>query len=127
MYALVTATNMIKAGTHRTVVVIGAEKLHYHLDFTNRATAVLFGDGAGAVVLEATDDDLGVLASELGMDGSATGILEIPKEGTSGDRGQADPTLAGIQMDGPEVFQARRHDDGRRLAAGAREGRYLSR
>lgn len=105
VYALVTATNMIKAGTHRTVVVIGAEKLHYHLDFTNRATAVLFGDGAGAVVLEATDEDLGVLASELGMDGSATGILEIPKEGTSGDRKQADPTLSGIQMDGPEVFR----------------------
>lgn len=105
VYALVTATNMIKAGTHRTVVVIGAEKLHYHLDFTNRATAVLFGDGAGAVVLEATDDDLGVLASELGMDGSATGILEIPKQGTSGDREQADPTLSGIQMDGPEVFR----------------------
>jgi 3-oxoacyl-[acyl-carrier-protein] synthase-3 len=105
VYALVTGTNMIKAGTHKTVLVIGAEKLHYHLDFTNRATAVLFGDGAGAVLLEATDDEVGVLASELGMDGSAAGILEIPEDGTSGDRDHADPRRVGIHMDGPEVFK----------------------
>jgi len=105
VYALVAGANMVKAGTHRAVVVIGAEKLHFHLDFTNRSTAVLFGDGAGAVVLEPTDDEVGILSSELGMDGSATGILEIPTEGTSGDRTQVDPRRAGIQMDGPEVFK----------------------
>jgi 3-oxoacyl-[acyl-carrier-protein] synthase-3 len=105
VYALITGTNMIKAGTHKTVLVIGAEKLHYHLDFTNRATAVLFGDGAGAVLLEATDEQVGVLASELGNDGSATAILEIPEDGTIGDRRHVDPRKAGIHMDGPEVFK----------------------
>ncbi|MGI8516262.1 MAG: beta-ketoacyl-ACP synthase III [Acidimicrobiia bacterium] len=105
VYALVTAANMIKAGTHQMVVVIGAEKLHYHLDFTNRSTAVLFGDGAGAVVLEATEDEVGVLASELGMDGSASAILQIPHDGTEGDRDNPDPKRAGIHMDGPEVFK----------------------
>ena len=105
IYSLVIGSNMIAAGTHRTVLVIGAEKLHYHLDFTNRATAVLFGDGAGAVVLEATDEDVGLLASELGMDGSAASILCIPEHGTSGDRRNPDPRKSGINMDGPEVFR----------------------
>ena len=105
IYSLVIGSNMIAAGTHRTVLVIGAEKLHYHLDFTNRATAVLFGDGAGAVVLEATDDNVGLLASELGMDGSAASILCIPEHGTAGDRGHPDPRASGIHMDGPEVFR----------------------
>ncbi|MGH8923188.1 MAG: beta-ketoacyl-ACP synthase III [Acidimicrobiia bacterium] len=105
IYSLVVGANMIAAGTHRTVLVIGAEKLHYHLDFTNRATAVLFGDGAGAVLLEATDEDVGLLASELGMDGSAASILCIPQDGTAGDRGQPDPRQSGFHMDGPEVFR----------------------
>ena len=105
IYSLVIGSNMIAAGTHRTVLVIGAEKLHYHLDFTNRATAVLFGDGAGAVVLEATDEDAGLLASELGMDGSAASILCIPEHGTAGDRKNPDPRTSGINMDGPEVFR----------------------
>ena len=50
IYALVVASNMIRAGTHRTVLVVGSEKLHYHLDFTDRSTAVLFGDAAGATL-----------------------------------------------------------------------------
>ena len=106
VYSLVVGSGMISAGTHKTVLVIGAEKLHYHLDFTNRATAVLFGDGAGAVLLEATEDDtLGLLASELGMDGSAASILWVPEDGTSGDRTQRNPRTSGIHMDGPEVFR----------------------
>src|SRR5690606_13502181 len=63
IYGLVVGSNMIRAGTHRTVLVIGAERLHYHLDFTDRSTAVLFGDGAGAIVLEATDEPVGLLTS----------------------------------------------------------------
>lgn len=105
IYSLVVGSNMISAGTHRTVLVIGAEKLHYHLDFSNRATAVLFGDGAGAVVLEATDENIGLLASELGMDGSAAGILCIPEDGTDGDRDLPDPARSSFHMDGPEVFR----------------------
>lgn len=105
IYALVVASNMIRAGTNRTALVVGAEKLHYHLDFTDRSTAVLFGDGAGAVVLEPTDEPAGLLASELGMDGSVAQILCIPRNGTAGDRQLPNPSESGIRMDGPEVFR----------------------
>ena len=105
VYSVVVAANMIQAGTHHTVLVVGAEKLHYHLDFTDRATAVLFGDAAGAVILEPTDQPGGLLASELGMDGSVAHILAIPQDGTSGDRDAPLPRESGIRMDGPEVFR----------------------
>lgn len=105
VYSLVVATNMIKAGTHRTVLVVGAEKLHFHLDFTDRSTCVLFGDGAGAVVLEATDKEVGVLSTELGMDGSAAAILCIPRDGTSGDRDYPKPEESRFDMDGPDLFR----------------------
>jgi 3-oxoacyl-[acyl-carrier-protein] synthase III len=105
VYALVVASNMIKAGTHRTVLVVGAEKLHFHIDFTERSTCVLFGDGAGAVVLESTDAEAGILSSELGMDGSAASILCIPRDGTSGDRDYPEPSQSRFQMDGPELFR----------------------
>ena len=105
LYSLVVGSNMIKAGTHRRVLVVGAEQLHRHLDFTDRSTAVLFGDGAGAVVLEASDADVGLLASELGMDGSVHDILEVPRDGTTGRLDPIDPRLCGIRMNGPEVFR----------------------
>jgi 3-oxoacyl-[acyl-carrier-protein] synthase-3 len=105
LYSLVVANNMIKAGTYRTVLVVGAEKLHYHLDFTERSTCVLFGDAAGAVVLEATDDEVGMLSSELGMDGSAASILSIPRDGTAGARDYPKPEESRFQMDGPELFR----------------------
>jgi 3-oxoacyl-[acyl-carrier-protein] synthase-3 len=105
VYSLVVGANMIRAGTHRTVLVLGAEKLHYHLDFTDRSTCVLFGDAAGAVILEATEEPVGLLASELGMDGSVHGILEVPRDGTAGDRDLPRPEQCGIRMNGPEVFR----------------------
>jgi 3-oxoacyl-[acyl-carrier-protein] synthase-3 len=105
VYSLVVAANMIGAGTARTVLVVGAEKLHFHLDFTDRTTCVLFGDAAGAVVMEPTDDPVGLLASEIGMDGSVASILETPRDGTAGDRDFPRPAECGIRMDGPEVFR----------------------
>ncbi|HLT95338.1 MAG TPA: beta-ketoacyl-ACP synthase III [Acidimicrobiia bacterium] len=105
VYSMVVASNMITAGTSRTVLVIGAEKLHYHLDFTDRSTAVLFGDAAGAVVMEATDAPVGLLASELGMDGSVWDILRVPKDGSAGAPGPRGPEDGGIRMNGPEVFR----------------------
>jgi 3-oxoacyl-[acyl-carrier-protein] synthase III len=105
VYALVVGANMIKAGTHRTVLVVGAEKLHFHIDFTDRSTCVLFGDGAGAVVLESTGDDVGLLSSELGMDGSAASILHVRRDGTSGDRDYPKPEESRFEMDGPELFR----------------------
>ena len=59
VYGLVVGTNMIRGGTNKNVLVIGTEKLHLLMDFTDRTTCVLFGDGAGAVLLEPTDEDVG--------------------------------------------------------------------
>lgn len=105
VYGLVVGSNMIRAGTNNTVLLIGAEKLHYVTDFTDRTTCVLFGDGAGAVVLEPTDEAHGVLGSDLGLDGSVYHILQVPEDGTMGDRGQPDPSKSGVSMEGQEVFR----------------------
>lgn len=105
IYSLVFGANMIRGGTHRRIVVIGAEKLHYYMDFTDRSTSVLFGDGAGAVVLEPTEGDDGLLSSELGMDGETAEYLCIPSYGTIGDRSHDVPAEVGVRMDGPEVFR----------------------
>lgn len=105
VYGLVVGTNMIRGGTHNTVLLIGTEKLHYLMDFTDRATCVLFGDGSGAVLLEPTQEPVGILASDLGMDGSVGHILEVPTDGTKGERGPLDPSQCGIAMEGQEVFR----------------------
>lgn len=105
VYGLVVGTNMIRGGTNKTVLLIGAEKLHYVMDFTDRTTCVLFGDGAGAVVLEPSDGNVGVLASDLGLDGSVYNILQTPVDGTMGDRTQPDPRQSGVSMEGQEVFR----------------------
>jgi 3-oxoacyl-[acyl-carrier-protein] synthase-3 len=105
VYGLVMGTNMIRGGSSQTVLLIGAEKLHYVMDFTDRTTCVLFGDGAGAVVLEPSDGDEGLLSSDLGLDGSVYDILQTPVDGTMGDRASPDPRNSGIAMEGQEVFR----------------------
>ncbi|UZD55518.1 beta-ketoacyl-ACP synthase III [Caldimonas aquatica] len=100
VYALSVADAMIKAGTASRALVIGAEVFSRILDFNDRTTCVLFGDGAGAVVLEASDTP-GILASELHADGRHVGILCTP--GTvSGGQVLGDPLL---KMDGQAVFK----------------------
>jgi 3-oxoacyl-[acyl-carrier-protein] synthase-3 len=106
IFGLDVATKMIKAGGHRRVLLVAAERLSHYLDFTNRNTAVLFGDGAGAVIVEATESDDGVRSTVLGTDGEAAGLLCVPNVGTSGDRYQdLNRSLYGVIMDGPEVFK----------------------
>ncbi len=80
-YALSTGTAFIESGQAETVVVIGAEVLSRVMDFTDRTTCVLFGDGAGAVVLRRSPDP-GILGSVLGADGRAAEILIIPAGGS---------------------------------------------
>lgn len=70
MYAMVTAKQFIDNGTYRHILVVGAEKLSKIVDWTDRSTAVLFGDGAGAVVVGPVSDGKGILSYELGADGS---------------------------------------------------------
>ncbi|KQU74869.1 MULTISPECIES: beta-ketoacyl-ACP synthase III [unclassified Rhizobacter] len=100
VYALTVADSMIRTGAASKALVIGAEIFSRLLDFNDRTTCVLFGDGAGAVVLEASDTP-GILASELHADGRHADILCTP--GTvSGGKITGDPLL---KMDGPAVFK----------------------
>jgi 3-oxoacyl-[acyl-carrier-protein] synthase-3 len=100
VYALTMADSLIRTGTARRALVIGAEVFSRILDFNDRGTCVLFGDGAGAVVLEASDVP-GILATDLHADGRHVGILCVP--GTvSGGQVLGDPLL---KMDGQAVFK----------------------
>ncbi|MEX2323838.1 MAG: beta-ketoacyl-ACP synthase III [Acidimicrobiia bacterium] len=103
LFALATADQMIKTGAMRRILVVGAEKLSFWLDFSNRSTSALFGDGAGAVIVEASDEDAGVLAFELGSDGTAGYLLCVPASGTEGN--PLRDMLPTILMEGPEVFR----------------------
>lgn len=100
VYALTVADALIKTGTATKALVIGAEVFSRILDFTDRTTCVLFGDGAGAVVLEASDTP-GILASDLHADGKHVGILCVPGQ-VSGGQVIGDPLL---KMDGQAVFK----------------------
>ena len=77
LYGLSTATSMIQTGVVRNAVVIGVELISRYMDWSNRNVAVLFGDGAAAVVLQATDQETGVLASVLGCDAEARASLRV--------------------------------------------------
>lgn len=105
LYAFVTASAMIQSGVSSRILIVGVEKLSFVTDYTDRNTCILFGDGAGAVVLEATDQPVGMLASELGVDGTTTDLLHIPIHGTRGVPGPRDPATSGIKMEGTEVFR----------------------
>lgn len=100
IYALTIADAMIKSGAAKKALVIGAEVFSRILDFKDRTTCVLFGDGAGAVVLEASDTP-GILASDLHADGKHVGILCVPGH-VSGGKVLGDPLL---RMDGQAVFK----------------------
>ena len=106
VYELVVGASMVQMGYNR-VLIVGSETLSRITDPEDRTTAVLFGDGAGAAVLAPTKDAPGLLAWDLGCDGSAAGILEVPAGGsrlpssaqTVADRGHY------LKMAGQEVFR----------------------
>ena len=100
VYALTVADAMIKTGTAKRALVVGAEVFSRILDFSDRTTCVLFGDGAGAVVVEASDEP-GILATDLHADGKYVDILCVPGH-VSGGKASGDPLL---KMDGQAVFK----------------------
>ncbi|MEO8151900.1 MAG: beta-ketoacyl-ACP synthase III [Rhizobacter sp.] len=100
VYALTVADSMIRTGAARKALVIGSEVFSRILDFTDRTTCVLFGDGAGAVVLEASDTP-GILATELHADGSFVDILCTPGAASGGQM----VGLPFLKMDGQAVFK----------------------
>ncbi len=99
LYALSVADSMIRAGNARTALVIGAETFSRILDWQDRGTCVLFGDGAGAVVLGATEDDRGILATKLHADGRHNQMLFV--DGGPSTTG----TVGKLRMKGREVFR----------------------
>jgi 3-oxoacyl-[acyl-carrier-protein] synthase-3 len=100
VYALGTADLYIRSGQFKCALVVGSEVFSRILDWKDRGTCVLFGDGAGAVVLEASDEP-GILSSHLHADGSYASILNTPGH-VCGGAIQGDPTL---KMDGAAVFK----------------------
>jgi 3-oxoacyl-[acyl-carrier-protein] synthase-3 len=99
LYALQVADSMIRAGAHRTALVIGAETFSRLLDWQDRGTCVLFGDGAGAVVLGSESSDRGVLATRLHSDGRYNDLLYV--DGGPSTTG----TVGKLRMKGREVFR----------------------
>lgn len=99
-YALGIAEKFIRSGSHKKALVIGAEVFSRILDWNDRGTCVLFGDGAGAVVLEASEEP-GVLSTAMHADGSQSDILNVPGQICRGEV-TGDPFL---RMDGQAVFK----------------------
>jgi 3-oxoacyl-[acyl-carrier-protein] synthase III len=108
IYAMEIASKMIAGGTVKNAVVVGAEKLSAFVNWNDRGTCILFGDGAGAAVLRKAEDHEGrILATELGTDGSLTRLLNIPGGGSAKPitKENADEHLATLAMLGKEVFK----------------------
>lgn len=106
VYALANAAAQIETNRAKNVMVIGADELSIHLDWEDRSTCVLFGDGAGAVLLRASEEP-GILASTMGSDGSGAGLLQIEGGGSkarmNGHNGSNGNGY--LTMNGPQIFR----------------------
>jgi 3-oxoacyl-[acyl-carrier-protein] synthase-3 len=105
IYGLEVATAQIRSGSYKKVLVIGSERITWFLNWSNRDTAVLFGDGAGAVLVEPSDTESGLLYSHLGCDGEVADALQIPNFGTAGNRFVENYAAFNVQFDGREIFR----------------------
>jgi 3-oxoacyl-[acyl-carrier-protein] synthase-3 len=107
IYAVATADAYIRAGIYKTVLVVGAEVLTSHLNWKKRDTAVLFGDGGGAIVLRAEEGEHGVLTTHLGADGSAKDLLWLEAGGSKCrvTSENVDGPERDVQMKGTDLFK----------------------
>jgi 3-oxoacyl-[acyl-carrier-protein] synthase-3 len=113
IYALATGKSMLESGLHKKALIIGADILSKFTDWKDRGTCVLFGDGAGAIILEADDAEKHstaprILSVDLGADGSQTDILKIPGGGSRfpiPQKGFEQEQAPYIHMDGKEVYK----------------------
>ena len=103
VYGYVTADSLIRSGAVDTVLLAGVERLSWVTDYSDRGTCILFGDGAGAVIVQSSDAPAGVMGSELGVDGTMADILCVPNDGTIRP-GSAGPESK-IVMSGSDVFR----------------------
>jgi 3-oxoacyl-[acyl-carrier-protein] synthase III len=105
IYAIAQGYAQIASGMASTVLVVGAEVFSRLLDWSDRSTCILFGDGAGAVVLGRDESRAGMLGFELGADGEGAGLLSVPAAGNAPTRHEAPY----VQMNGPEVYKFATH------------------
>ena len=108
IYALNTGCNMLRSGAYKKALIIGAEKMSSILDFQDRATCVLFGDAASAIIIEASDRaEVGVLGSITGSDGSDPSLLHQPAGGSMipSSHESIDARQHFIRMNGKEIFK----------------------
>ncbi len=108
VYGVEVAARMMQSGLYRNALVVSSEKISAMVDWNDRSTCVLFGDGAGAVVLSASDEpNIGILGSVLGADGSDNAMLRLPAGGSlmPPTRQTVEKGLHFLQMDGKEVFK----------------------
>ena len=107
VYNLVVASQFIKTGFYKKILVIGAESLTRICDWTDRNTCVLFGDGAGAAVVAETKAGYGILGANLGADGTGGDLLKLPAGGTRipATEESVQSRLHFIHMNGNEVFK----------------------
>ncbi len=108
IYALNTGCNMLRSGAYKKALIIGAEKMSSILDFQDRATCVLFGDAASAIIIEASDRaEVGVLGSITGSDGSDPSLLHQPAGGSKipSSHESIDARQHFIKMNGREIFK----------------------
>jgi len=108
LYALSTASKFIETGTYKKVIVVGADKMSSIVDYTDRATCIIFGDGAGAVLLEPTEDGLGVQDAILRSDGAGREFLHMKAGGSAKPASHAtvDAREHFVFQDGQPVFKA---------------------
>lgn len=109
VYALETAVSMLRCGYHQKALVIGAEEMSKIVNWEDRSTCVLFGDGAGAMILETTEnvDECALVASSMHANGKYTGILEMPAGGTAMPitKELIDQNMNCLKMEGQQVFK----------------------
>jgi 3-oxoacyl-[acyl-carrier-protein] synthase III len=103
IYALTVADNFIRSGTSKRALVVGSETLSRIVDWTDRGTCILFGDGAGAVVVEASNET-GIISSHIHSDGQFKSLLQVPT-GVSNNYQDVIEGNAYIEMKGNEVFR----------------------
>lgn len=105
IYAMVMASSLIQTGVARKVLLTGVEKMHYVMDYSDRSTCILFGDGAGAAVMQATTEPIGLLTGTMGNDGTIAEHLVVPSFGSFGTRAPRAASSCGVVMNGPEIFR----------------------
>ena len=105
LYALQSATAQVRIGAIKKAIVIGAERMSWFVNWSRRGAGVLFCDGAGAVVIEASEEKRGLVNAKLGCDTQARDVLEIRGFGTDMDRYENPPKALDVHFIGKDIFR----------------------